>query len=107
MSAPDAGGVREHPLLLGVSRRLVPATRPQYIRVHPRMTTQMVQIHLIIVTNFFLIMPVRIPSENHQIIPEHVGGMERPLPRHVLLPQMLPGIMYLGPLPMVQLEHLV
>lgn len=50
------------------SIRLTFIVQAQYIVAHPSVTTKVIKIHLIVVTNLLFVMPMRIPAEYHQII---------------------------------------
>lgn len=77
----NVSGVSEHALLFRVQHALA-----EYVRVDPRVATQVVQVHLVIVADLFLVVPVRVAAENDEVIPDDVRRVERPLPRDEFLP---------------------
>lgn len=71
----------------------------------PGMTAEMIEIHLIVVTNFFLIVPVRVSSEHDQIVSYYVARVKSSLARNISVRQMCSRIMNLRPNFPVELKN--
>lgn len=86
-------------LLLWIIRTIA-----QYVLIDPCMTTKMIEIHLVVITNLFFVVTMRVATKDDHVVSDDSGRVESPLAWNICIAEWRSWVLDFRPMSFVQLK---